>query len=316
MPSLDSDEEDLTTLPAPTSINPYSVLNLDKTATDTQIKSSYRKLALQHHPDKASPSNASSAKEKFQEIAFAYAILSDPRRRSRYDLTGRTEESLTLDGAEDEDGEFNWSDFYRTQFEDVISAESIEVFKKEYQGSGEERAAVLEAYTEGEGDMDFVFENVMCSEVEADEGRFRGLIEEAIKEGEVQAFDKFTGESKRSKEGRRKRAREEAKEAEEMAEEMGVKEKLFGGKGKKVKGEDGLKALIMQRQKGRQEDFLAGLEAKYAAKPKGKGKAGKGQGKKEVTEEPPEEMFERNRARKGDSDKEAAGSRRSKRVKT
>ncbi|KAF2222017.1 DnaJ domain-containing protein, partial [Elsinoe ampelina] len=282
---------DLTDLSPPTTINPYTVLSLDKTATEPQIKTAYRRLALLHHPDKAAPGTTDTAKEKFQELALAYAILSDPRRRARYDLTGRTEESLTLDG-EGEDGEFNWSDFYRGQFEDVISAASIEEFKKTYQGSEEEGEAVLAAYTEGEGDLDVVFESVMVSEVEADEERFRVMIQEAIDKGEVEAYRSFTKESKKKAEGRRKRAREEAKEAEEAAEELGVKEKLFGKKGKGG-GEEGLKALIMQRQKGRQEDFLAGLEAKYG----GGGKKGKGKAKKGLkeVEEPPEEMFERNR---------------------
>ncbi|KAF4555933.1 DnaJ domain-containing protein 10 [Elsinoe fawcettii] len=306
MPSLDT--EDLTSLPPPTTINPYTVLSLDKTATESQIKSAYRRLALLHHPDKATPENVSSANAKFQEIALAYAILSDPRRRSRYDLTGRTEESLSLND-DDVDDDFNWSDFYRTQFEDVISADSIAAFKAEYQGSEEEREAVLAAYTQGTGNMDAVFEGVMCSEVEADEERFRTMINEAIEEGEVEGYAKFTKESKKQKEGRRKRAREEAKEAEEAAEELGVKEKLFGKQGKGG-GEEGLRALIMQRQKGRQEDFLAGLEAKYAAKPRAKGK----KGKKEAVEEPPEEMFERNRKKEGKE--EQTTSRRSKRVKT
>ncbi|PNS20289.1 hypothetical protein CAC42_5739 [Sphaceloma murrayae] len=307
-----SKTDDLSDLPPPTTINPYTVLNLDAKATESQIKTSYRRLALQHHPDKAGPENASSAKEKFQEVAFAYAVLSDPRRRARYDATGRTEETLSLGGGDDEDGdgdgEFNWSDFYRAQFEDVVSEESIAGFKKEYQGSEEERAAVLEAYTEGKGDMDVVFENVMCSEVEADEGRFREVIEEAIEKGEVEGYRRFTKESEKSRTGRRKRAREEAKEAEEMAEEMGVKEKLFGKKGKGTgSGEDGLKALIMQRQKGRQEGFLEALEAKYAPK----GKKGKAKAK---TDEPSEEMFERNRKKAGAGEKEETG-RRSKRVK-
>src|ERR1700761_1323899 len=101
---------------APTSINPYEVLDLAKEATAEEVKSAYRKSALKHHPDKAAPEDRDTAHTKFQEIAFAYAILSDPRRRSRYDTTGRTEESLDID-----DDDFNWTDFFRTQYKEVVN---------------------------------------------------------------------------------------------------------------------------------------------------------------------------------------------------
>ena len=83
-------EEDIEVDEAPTEIDPYAVLSLDKDATQDQVKSAYRKAALKYHPDKASPEDKDSAHTKFQEIAFAYAILSDQRRRKRYDTTGRT----------------------------------------------------------------------------------------------------------------------------------------------------------------------------------------------------------------------------------
>ena len=307
MPSRLS-SEDLTSLPS-SDLNPYDVLSIPKDATPEQIRTAYRKLALRWHPDKVSdPAQADEAKAKFQDLALAYAVLSDERRRKRYDATGRTEESL-----EDDEDPFSWAEFYRAQFDAVISADAIEEVRKEYQGSEEERDAVLEAYTQAKGDMDGVFESVMLSDIEVDEERFRAMIETAIKAGEVKAYKKFTKESAESKAERKKKARAEAKEAEEMAEELGVKEKLFGksGKGKtKESGEDALKALIMQRQKGRAGNFLADLEAKYA--PKKKGKAAK----RGAEDGPSEEMFERNR-KKGKKDEPAteASTRRSKRTK-
>jgi molecular chaperone DnaJ len=64
----------------------YEVLGVAKNATDVQIKSAYRKLALQHHPDRNPGDHA--AEEKFKEAAEAYAILADGDKRSRYDRFG------------------------------------------------------------------------------------------------------------------------------------------------------------------------------------------------------------------------------------
>ena len=64
----------------------YEVLEVGRTAKDQEIKSSYRKLALKHHPDR-NPGDK-KAEEKFKEAAEAYAILSDPDKRARYDRFG------------------------------------------------------------------------------------------------------------------------------------------------------------------------------------------------------------------------------------
>ncbi|MFN2412098.1 MAG: molecular chaperone DnaJ [Pyrinomonadaceae bacterium] len=64
----------------------YEILGLKRTANDTEIKSSYRKLAVQFHPDK-NPGNV-EAEEKFKECAEAYAVLSDAPKRAAYDRFG------------------------------------------------------------------------------------------------------------------------------------------------------------------------------------------------------------------------------------
>src|SRR5438132_8952778 len=64
----------------------YEVLGVNRSATDQDLKSSYRRLAHQHHPDK-NP-NDPHAEERFKEAAEAYAVLSDPEQRSRYDRFG------------------------------------------------------------------------------------------------------------------------------------------------------------------------------------------------------------------------------------
>ena len=64
----------------------YEVLGISKSASEAEIKKAYRKLALQHHPDK-NPDDA-KAEEKFKEAAEAYEILSDANKKARYDQFG------------------------------------------------------------------------------------------------------------------------------------------------------------------------------------------------------------------------------------
>ncbi|CCD24903.1 Scj1p NDAI_0E00870 [Naumovozyma dairenensis CBS 421] len=64
----------------------YKILELDKDATDKDIRSAYRQLSKKYHPDK-NP-NDEDAHHKFIEVGQAYEILSDPEKRQRYDQFG------------------------------------------------------------------------------------------------------------------------------------------------------------------------------------------------------------------------------------
>jgi molecular chaperone DnaJ len=64
----------------------YEVLSVTRTATDGEIKSAYRKLAMQYHPDRNPGDKV--AEERFKEAAEAYAVLCDPEKRSLYDRFG------------------------------------------------------------------------------------------------------------------------------------------------------------------------------------------------------------------------------------
>ena len=64
----------------------YEVLGVSRAATDAEIKSAYRRLAMKHHPDK-NPGNR-VAEEAFKEAAEAYAVLADPEKRGMYDRFG------------------------------------------------------------------------------------------------------------------------------------------------------------------------------------------------------------------------------------
>ncbi|XP_076445549.1 dnaJ homolog subfamily B member 13-like [Babylonia areolata] len=64
----------------------YSILNLTRSASDAAIKKNYRKLALKFHPEK-NPDDQAAA-DKFTQVAEAYDVLSDPRKRAVYDQFG------------------------------------------------------------------------------------------------------------------------------------------------------------------------------------------------------------------------------------
>lgn len=64
----------------------YEILSIGRSASDQEIKSAYRKLAMQYHPDR-NPGNK-EAEDKFKEAAEAYSVLSDTEKRAQYDRFG------------------------------------------------------------------------------------------------------------------------------------------------------------------------------------------------------------------------------------
>lgn len=92
----------------------YEVLSVGKSATDQEIKSAYRKLALQYHPDR-NPTNAEEATEKFKEITEAYGVLADPQKRAAYDRYGHA-------GVSGAGGQPDFSSGAFSGFEDILNA--------------------------------------------------------------------------------------------------------------------------------------------------------------------------------------------------
>lgn len=268
-----SDHDDLTEGEPPT-IDPYEVLGLERTASPDEIKSAYRKTALKTHPDKVPEDKKDEAKEKFQQVAFAYAVLSDPARRKRYDETGSTSEAVV-----DSEG-FSWTEFYQEQYRDAISEDAINQFATKYKGSDEERDDILAAYGEFEGDMDGVYETVMLSSVLEDDARFREIIDAGIKAKEVPSFDAYAKETKKARQARARAAKKESREADELAKELGVYEKLRGGGKKSQKDSEADLAALIQRNQAARAGALDRLAEKYGAVSKA------GKGKKRSAEEP------------------------------
>ena len=70
----------------------YKILGVDKNATDTDIKSAFRALAREHHPDKG------GSAEKFKEINEAYQVLGDSTKKQQYDQYGTTFDGAGMGG--------------------------------------------------------------------------------------------------------------------------------------------------------------------------------------------------------------------------
>ena len=71
----------------------YQTMGVPRTASADEIKQAYRKLARKFHPD---VSKDASAKEKFQAIGEAYAVLKDPEKRLAYDELGKAPEGADV----------------------------------------------------------------------------------------------------------------------------------------------------------------------------------------------------------------------------
>ncbi|PWN51178.1 DnaJ-domain-containing protein [Violaceomyces palustris] len=281
----------------------YAALGLDQGPSTSQedVKKAYKKLALKFHPDKVL-SNATTRKgrtdeekeetlRRFQQIGFSYAVLSDEKRRKRYDETGRTDELGLGEGDED----FDWNQYFKELWSGEVNKKSLDEFRKKYQNSEEEKEDILQAYRETSGSLEGIFSRVPCSEILVDEERFIKIVNSAIDQGQLEKSKKWekTSKDEATREKLKNKARKEAKEAESYAKELGVWDDLFGeGKGngkpntskkgkekKKTKGgggkegEDdlaGLQALMMRKRGQRASAFdemISKLEAKSGIKP-------------------------------------------------
>ena len=97
----------------------YEVLDVPKTASQDDIKKAYRKLALKHHPDRNK--GHQEAENRFKEAAEAYAVLSDPQKRSQYDQFGHSLGGGGFQGFEGFEGAFQgFGDVFGDLFGDVF----------------------------------------------------------------------------------------------------------------------------------------------------------------------------------------------------
>jgi molecular chaperone DnaJ len=108
----------------------YEVLGVDKKADDDTIKKAYRKLALDNHPDR-NPGNT-EAERRFKDAAEAYAVLSDAKKRQRYDQLGHA----GVDGPQGGGGGFQSAEDVFAAFSDMFGGGGGGGFFEQFFGGG------------------------------------------------------------------------------------------------------------------------------------------------------------------------------------
>ena len=99
----------------------YKLLNVDRNASDAEIKKSYRSLAMKYHPDR-NADNPEVAEQKFKQINEAYEILSDPKKRAAYDQFGHAGVDSSMGGRSGGTADFSdiFSDIFGDKFGDMF----------------------------------------------------------------------------------------------------------------------------------------------------------------------------------------------------
>lgn len=113
----------------------YEILGVEKTASDSEIKKAFRKLALQYHPDK---NKDEGAEEQFKKIAEAYEVLSDETTRKKYDQFGHSA------GGFGGFGNFDFKDFFK-KFDDEMA--KFSQFTNDFQRQMDEQFAQFSEFT-------------------------------------------------------------------------------------------------------------------------------------------------------------------------
>jgi len=112
----------------------YKLLDIDKNASEAEIKKSYRKMAMKYHPDR-NKEKPEAAEKKFKQIKEAYEILSDQKKRSAYDQFGHAGVDNSMGGGH---GGFGGGEGFGDAFGDVFG----DIFGRSGGGGGRQRSSV------------------------------------------------------------------------------------------------------------------------------------------------------------------------------
>ena len=117
----------------------YEVLGVPRDADEKAIKAAFRRLALMYHPDR---SKEPGAEERFKEVAEAYAVLSDPKKRAEYDARGF--DGIAGFSREDLFGGIDFGDLFRSRGFDFGGAGFFDRFFAPRRGAGRAQGENIE----------------------------------------------------------------------------------------------------------------------------------------------------------------------------
>ena len=147
----------------------YSLLGVNKTATNDEIRNAYRNLVFLYHPDKNKTDP--DACSKFINISRAYKVLSNKQSRIIYDETGKYEEV----GKELTTNHISINDFRKK-----VSLEETENYKKKYKNSMEEEEDLINFYNQEKGNITNILEAIPYS-TNKDINRYLKIFENLFK---------------------------------------------------------------------------------------------------------------------------------------
>lgn len=113
--------------------NYYTILGVDESCTDEELRSCYRKLAMRYHPDR-NPDDL-EAEERFKEIAEAYGVLTDPVKRREYDLCRKNSQTFAS-SEEKSDFAYSQEDILKDLFQDPMFQQMFRSLLSEFQRAG------------------------------------------------------------------------------------------------------------------------------------------------------------------------------------
>ena len=199
-------KSDITSEENPQSPNLYSLLGVEKTATNAEIKKAYRRLVFVYHPDKNKTDP--DAGSKFANITRAYKILSNPDSRRIYDETG--------DYDDEDEGKINIAETLN-YFRKIYSPKDIESFHDKYINSKDEEEDLINFYNSNGGDIKKILEWIPYS-TNDDVQRYIKIYEKLFKKKTLTKTKKF--DETKNKVELLKEDAEEAKQAEKEMDNL------------------------------------------------------------------------------------------------
>ena len=224
-------KSDITSEENPQSPNLYSLLGVEKTATNAEIKKAYRRLVFVYHPDKNKTDP--DAGSKFANITRAYKILSNPDSRRIYDETG--------DYDDEDEGKINIAETLN-YFRKIYSPKDIESFHDKYINSKDEEEDLINFYNSNGGDIKKILEWIPYS-TNDDVQRYIKIYEKLFKKKTLTKTKKF--DETKNKVELLKEDAEEAKQAEKEMDNL-------------------TKAIIGNKRKRNFSNYLDNLKERYA----------------------------------------------------